>query len=44
MWLLHLSRIPLGTGVCHCGSEMDDHSFWDTHSPVEMMYEWKDGK
>lgn len=26
----------VGTGVCHCGTDMEGHPVWDTHSPVEM--------
>lgn len=27
---------PALSGVCHCGTLMDEHSAWDNHSPVDM--------
>lgn len=27
----------VGTGVCHCGMDMYNHQWDETHSPVEMM-------
>lgn len=36
-----LSRIDhmyaVGSGICHCGSDVDTHGWGDNHSPVEMM-------
>lgn len=26
------------SGVCHCGADMDDHSGYDNHSPVDMGF------
>lgn len=26
------------TGVCHCGMDMDDHTGWDNHAPLDMAY------
>lgn len=26
----------VGSGVCGCGSDMDDHALWDNHGPTEM--------
>lgn len=26
------------SGVCHCGANMNDHTGWDNHSPVDMGY------
>ena len=28
-----------GSGVCHCGIDMDQHTWQDGHNPVEMMYD-----
>lgn len=30
------SMYAIGTGVCHCGEDIEDHSGWDNHSPVEI--------
>jgi hypothetical protein len=27
----------IGSGVCHCGSDMEGHPIWDNHAPTEMM-------
>lgn len=26
----------IGSGICHCGADMSDHSGWDNHPPYEM--------
>lgn len=27
----------VGSDVCHCGADMENHPVWDNHSPKEMM-------
>ena len=24
------------SGICGCGQSMDDHSYWDNHSPTDI--------
>lgn len=31
------SMYTVGSGVCHCGNDINNHSEWDNHAPVEMM-------
>lgn len=31
----------LGSGICHCGMDMEDHTGWENHQAIEMMYEKK---
>lgn len=26
----------VGSGICGCGADVEGHSVWDNHSPVEM--------
>ncbi len=34
--------MKIGTGMCYCGSDMDDtgeHGYNGNHAPVEVMYD-----
>lgn len=30
----HDTAVP--SGICHCGTPMNEHSAWDNHNPVDM--------
>lgn len=33
-----------GSGICHCGMDMEDHTGWEEHPATEMMYEKEEEK